>query len=83
MLVVVTPPLVVSVDVPIGVPSSVKVTLPVGLAFPPLAVTVAVKETGWPVVEVGDDTVTAVEVGRGATVSVTSAVEGRKSAFPS
>ena len=32
MLVVVTPSSVVSVDVPIGVPSSVKVTLPVGFA---------------------------------------------------
>ena len=34
MLVVVTPPVVVSVDVPIGVPSSVKVTLPVGVRRP-------------------------------------------------
>ena len=82
MLVVVTPSVVVSVDVPIGVPSSVKVTLPVGFAVPALAATVAVNETGSPVVDVRDDTVTDVVVGRGATVSVRAAVEGRKSALP-
>jgi hypothetical protein len=82
MLVVVTPPVVDSVDVPIGVPSSLKVTLPVGFASPALAVTVAVKETGSPVVVVRDDAVTDVVVGCGATVSVTAAVEGRKSALP-
>ena len=41
-LVVVTPPLVESVDVPSGVPPSVKVTIPVGFAVPVIEVTVAV-----------------------------------------
>jgi hypothetical protein len=82
MLVEVTPPVVVSVDAPIGVPSSVKVTLPVGFSIPALTATVAVNETGSPVVAVRDDTVTDVVVGRGATVSVSVAVEGRKSVLP-
>jgi len=81
-LVVVTPLVVVSVDVPIGVPLSVKVTCPVGFAAPLLAATVAVKEIGSPVVNVLGDTVTDVVVGRGATVSVSAAVEGRKSGLP-
>ncbi len=58
MLVVVTPAVVVSTEVPIGVPSSVKVTVPVGFAVPALGVTVAVKETASPVVDVRDDAVT-------------------------
>jgi hypothetical protein len=60
----------------------VKVTYPVGFAVPAVAATVAVKQTGSPMVDVGDDTVTDVVVGRGATVSVTVAVEERKSALP-
>jgi hypothetical protein len=83
MLVEVTPSVVVSVDVPIGVPSSVKVTFPVGCAPPALAITVAVRETGSPVVDARGDTVTDVVVGRGATVSLRVAVEGRKFALPS
>ena len=82
MLVVVTPPVVVSVDVPSGAPLSMKVTLPVGFASPPPAATVAVNETASPEVDVPDDTVTDVVVASGATVSVRAAVEGRKSAFP-
>jgi hypothetical protein len=82
MLVVVNPSVVVSIDVPSGVPLSVKVTLPVGFAVPAVAVTVAVNEIGSPVVEVWDDTVTDVAVGRGATISVRVAVEGRKSGLP-
>jgi hypothetical protein len=82
MLVEVTPPVVVSVDEPIGAPLSVKVTLPEGFAVPALAATVAVNETGSPVVNALDDAVTDVIVGCGATVSVRAAVEGRKSALP-
>jgi hypothetical protein len=82
MLVVVTPPVVVSVDVPIGEPLSVKVMLPVGFAVPALAATVAVNETASPEVVERDDAVTDVVVGCGATVSVTAAVEGRKSVLP-
>jgi hypothetical protein len=82
MLVEVTPPVVVSVDAPIGAPLSVKVTLPEGFAVPALAATVAVNETGSPVVNALDDAVTDVIVGCGATVSVRAAVEGRKSALP-
>jgi hypothetical protein len=81
-LVVVDPSVVVNNEVPIGVPSSVKVTTPVGFALPPFAATVAVKETGSPVVAVLGETVIEVVVGRGATVSVTTAVDGRKSALP-
>jgi len=85
MLVVVTPPDVVSVDVPSGAPLSEKVTLPVGFvgfAAPALAATVAVNETASPEVDVLDDAVTDVVVETGATVSVRAAVDGRKSAFP-
>jgi hypothetical protein len=82
MLVEVTPPVVVSVEAPSGAPLSVKVTFPVGFAVPALTATVAVKETGSPVVAAWDDTVTDVLVGRGATVSVSVAVEDRKSALP-
>ena len=82
MLVVVTPPDVVSVDVPSGAPLSEKVTLPVGFATLVLAATVAVNETASPEVDVPDDAVTDVVVETGATVSVRAAVDGRKSAFP-
>ena len=78
MLVVVTPSVVVSVDVPIGVPSSVKVTLPVRFAVPAFAATVAVNETASPVVDVRDDAVTDVVVGRGATVSVSGRRRGQE-----
>jgi hypothetical protein len=82
MLAVVTPSVVDSIDVPTGAPPSVKVTLPVGLAAPALAATVAVKETGSPVVDVRDEVVIVVVVGLGATISENVAVEERKSALP-
>jgi hypothetical protein len=82
MLVIVTPSVVDNVDVPMGCPSSVKVTYPVGSAVAALEATVAVNEIGSPVVDVWEDTVIDVVVGRGATVSVRVALEGRKSASP-
>src|SRR5258707_1310176 len=77
MLAVVWPPLVLTVmGVPIGVPLSKKVTVPVGEAAAvlpgALTVTVAVKVTVWPKTEGLEEAVTTVVVSAWLTVGWTA-----------